>query len=273
MKLRSGFGALALLLTTTLPQAAQAHRAWFLPSETVLSGEDAWITVDAAVSNDLFYANHVPLRTEGVKVTKPDGAAGQIENGSTGKLRSTFDLHLTAPGTWKIDNERTGVNGSYTLNGEQKRLPRGAGADEIGKLIPADATDVKLRENLMRNEFFVTLGAPTETVFTPTGKGLEMVPVTHPNDLVSSEEGVFRFLIDGKPAAGVEATVVLGDSRYSDKPVEVHATANEAGEVRIVWPQPGMYWLEAEAKDNNVSVPGATERGLGYVTTLEVMAP
>jgi hypothetical protein len=33
---------------------AQAHRAWLLPSATVLSGTDAWVTVDAAISNDLF---------------------------------------------------------------------------------------------------------------------------------------------------------------------------------------------------------------------------
>ena len=30
------------------------------PSSTV----DQWVTVDAAVSNDLFYFNHVPLRIE-----------------------------------------------------------------------------------------------------------------------------------------------------------------------------------------------------------------
>lgn len=277
MKMRSRLGAraalLAVSLAAVLPGSAQAHRAWFLPSETILSGEDAWITVDGAISNDLFYPNHFPLGPDGVTVVKPDGSAGAIENAARGKIRSTFDLHLDQPGTWKIGNMRSGVFGRYKLNGEQQRLPRGAQADEIEKLIPAGATDIEIRENVMRNEFFVTLGAPTDAVFTPSGKGLEMVPVTHPNDLVANEEGVFRFLIDGKPAAGVELTAILGGGRYANQPVEVKATSDAKGEVRLAWPQPGMYWLEAETKDKNTIVPGATERGLGYVTTLEVMAP
>ena len=55
----------ALALAVCLPLSAQAHRAWMLPSATVLSGEEPWITVDAAVSNDLFYFEHVPMRQIG----------------------------------------------------------------------------------------------------------------------------------------------------------------------------------------------------------------
>ena len=47
--------ALAVSLSVALPMAAHAHRAWMLPSATVLSGNEPWVTVDAAVSNDLFY--------------------------------------------------------------------------------------------------------------------------------------------------------------------------------------------------------------------------
>ena len=42
---------LVLALCIGLPiSAAQAHRSWMLPSATVLSGDDVWVTVDAAVS-------------------------------------------------------------------------------------------------------------------------------------------------------------------------------------------------------------------------------
>lgn len=47
--------ALVALPVTVLPTIAEAHRAWMLPSATVLSGDDPWVTVDAAISNDLFY--------------------------------------------------------------------------------------------------------------------------------------------------------------------------------------------------------------------------
>ena len=66
--------AVALACAATLP--AQAHNAWLLPSTTVLSKAD-WITVDAAVSNDLFFFNHVPLNVQGLQITAPDGSALQ----------------------------------------------------------------------------------------------------------------------------------------------------------------------------------------------------
>lgn len=55
MRIPTRIAAAAAALVLSLPIAAQAHRAWLLPSATVLSGKDVWVTVDAAVSNDLFF--------------------------------------------------------------------------------------------------------------------------------------------------------------------------------------------------------------------------
>ncbi|HSX65264.1 MAG TPA: DUF4198 domain-containing protein, partial [Pseudoxanthomonas sp.] len=60
---------LALTLAAALPFSAMAHKAWLQPSQTVIAGTNPWITVDAAVSNDLFYFNHVPLRIDGLVIT------------------------------------------------------------------------------------------------------------------------------------------------------------------------------------------------------------
>jgi hypothetical protein len=54
--LRAASIAIALSAAASL---AQAHNAWLLPSSTVFSKADT-VTVDAAVSNDLFVANHAP---------------------------------------------------------------------------------------------------------------------------------------------------------------------------------------------------------------------
>src|SRR5690606_1253455 len=93
---------LASVIVLAVPLAAEAHRAWILPSATVLSGDDLWITVDAAVSNDLFYFNHRPLQLDGLHVTAPDGTELELQNASVGEIRSTFDVHLTKPGTYKL---------------------------------------------------------------------------------------------------------------------------------------------------------------------------
>ncbi|WP_188065629.1 DUF4198 domain-containing protein [Sphingobium sp. KCTC 72723] len=246
-------GAVAALM---LSGAAQAHRQWMMPSSTTLSGTDSWVTVDAAVSNDLFYFEHVPMRTDGIVVTQPDGSAGKIENAATGKYRSTFDVHLTQPGTYRIANASTNVMGSYMLNGKQERLPRGTTKDKLASVIPAGATDVQVAEASNRNEIFVTLGAPSTGIFKPTGSGIELVPVTHPNDLVSGESATFQFLLDGKPAAGLKVTVIPGGIRYRDALGQMDLVADKDGKVAINWAQPGLYWL-------NASIGGGREGGEG----------
>lgn len=264
---------LASTIAMLLPAGAHAHRAWMLPSSTVLSGDDVWVTVDAAISNDLFYFEHQPMRLDTVKATGPDGAEEKIEHAATGRYRSTFDVHLVKKGTYKIGSAGTGVVGGYTLNGEQKRLPRGLSADKLAAAIPAGATDVKLTETASRNEIFVTVGAPTDTVLKPVGKGLELVPVTHPNDLIAGEAAVFGFTVDGKPAANIELTVIPGGIRYRDALKEMTLKTDAEGKVSITWPEAGMYWLSASATDKATTVPNATERRMTYVSTLEVLAP
>lgn len=289
-------GALAVLM---LPASAQAHRQWMLPSSTTLSGNDSWVTVDAAISNDVFYFEHFPMGTDNIAVTEPDGTSGKIENAAKGRYRSTFDVHLTKPGTYRIANVSTGVMGSYMLNGKQERLPRGTTKDKLASVIPAGATDVQTAEMSNRNEIFVTLGAPTTTIFKPTGVGLEMVPVTHPNDLVSGEAATFQFLLDGKPAADLKVTVIPGGIRYRDALGQMDLTTGKDGKVAITWPQPGMYWLNASIGGGREGGPGGPggeggaggpgagappaprpqapagppQRRAAYVSTLEVLAP
>lgn len=264
---------LPLLAFAALSAPSYAHRQWMLPSSTIVSGDDVWVTVDAAVSNDLFLFEHNPLRLDNVKVWAPDGTEVAIENAATGRYRSVFDVHLTKKGTYKIANSGGGIMGSYKVGGEEKRLPRGTTAEQLATLIPANATDVRVSEGWTRNEVFVTSGEPTDGVLKPSGKGLELAPVTHPNDLVVGEDAVFRFLIDGKPAANLEVDVVPGGIRYRNALNDRKFNTDANGEVRISWPEPGYYWINAATTDDKTSVKGATQRRLSYITTIEVQAP
>ncbi|WP_028240249.1 DUF4198 domain-containing protein [Stutzerimonas azotifigens] len=283
----------AVALAVCLPLSAEAHRAWMLPSATVLSGEDPWITVDAAVSNDLFYFEHFPLRLQGIgdteavpagsppgarprpaarlSVLAPDGSEVQPQNGSLGRYRSTFDLHLTQKGTYKLAVANAGLFASYKENGQTRRW-MGSAAD-FAKQVPADAEELKVSQTNTRMEVFVTSGSPSETVLEPTGQGLELRPETHPNDLFAGEAAEFVFLLDGKPAAGVEVSVIPGGIRYRDQLGEMNLTTDAAGKVSITWPNPGMYWLEAETRTTAGVTAPASERRASYSATLEVLAP
>lgn len=255
---------------------ASAHRQWMMPSSTVLSGDDVWVTVDAAVSNDLFYFEHQPLRLDAVKAWAPDGTEVAIENKSTGRYRSTFDVHLTQKGTYRIASVADMLMGSYDLNGKTERLPRGTTAENLAERVPAGATNVKTAEANNRNEIFVTVGEPTNTLFKPTGKGIELVPVTHPNDLIAGEAATFQFLLDGKPAADLPVTVIPGGIRYRDQLGQIDLKTGADGKVSVTWPEAGMYWLNVttpQAGEGAEGTPPPIARRASYVTTLEVLAP
>jgi uncharacterized GH25 family protein len=258
-----------LALSALLPLAAQAHRQWLLPSATVLSGAQQWVTVDAAVSNDLFYFEHFPLRLDGLVVTAPDGNATKAENQNTGRYRSTFDVQLTQPGTYRIAVVSHGLFASYKVDGQVKRF-RGS-EEAFRKDVPANAQELKVTQADGRVESFVTSGKPTNGALKTTGQGLEMAPVTHPNDLVAGETASFRVLLDGKPLANQKVSVVPGGVRYRDKLDETNATTDADGKFSVKWPAPGMYWMEAETQDDKTSVKGATVRRAVYAVTVEVM--
>jgi len=258
----------AAALALCLPLAAQAHDLWLLPSSTVLSGQDDWITVDAAVSNDKFYFNHAPLRLDGLAIVAPDGAAAQADNVGRGKLRNTFDLQLRQSGTYRVAVVNDGAFARWKEDGKPK-FYRG-GADGLAAAIPAQAQELQVVQSLGRVETFVTAGKPSPV--KPVGTGLELVPVTHPNDLYAGEAAAFQLRLDGQPAAGLEVTVVPGGSRYRDKLDEIKTTTDKDGKFQVTWPQPGMYWVEASTEDARTTVPRATKRRLSYSGTLEVLA-
>lgn len=280
-------GLIAGLILSAVP--ALAEKNWILPSATVFSGNEGWVSLDVANSGDLFFADHRPGNLDQIKVWAPDGTPGKIQNGTMLRRRAVFDVQLDKPGTWKIGTQSANVMGSFKINGEERRVggrggpPPGAGGPNAPAAapprpltvadIPADATDVKLTQISSRNDVFVTLGEPTRTIFAPTGKGLEFDPITHPDELVTGETARFRFLVDGKPAAGLHVQVVLGGTRYRNSENAMDLVTGSDGIVQIKWPAAGLYWMGATLTDAHPTEPRATERRMMYSATLEVLTP
>lgn len=260
--------ALIAASVSLLALPAQAHRAWLLPSATVLSGTEPWVTVDAAISNDLFYFEHHPMQLDNLSVEGPDGKNVAAENMAKGRFRSTFDLKLVQPGTYRIIVVNQGISANYKLDGQNKRW-RGK-AEDLEKSIPANATEVKISENHGRIESFVTSGKPSTDALKPTGVGLEMIPVTHPNNLAAGEKATFRLVLDGQPASGVKVEVVPGGIRYRDKLNDSTVTTDESGTFAVTWPGPGFYWMSASVRDNKSKIKDAQRRST-YSTTVEVL--
>lgn len=257
--------ALAFITTTI----AHGHRHWLLASTTVLSGTDQWVTVDAAVSNDLFFPNHVPIPLQKITVTGPDGTSVEMHNGNMGNIRSTMDFKVEQEGSYKVAYVNDMYFARWMENGEPQRW-RGTRAQlESSDLLKKEG--IQIANYSTRVETVVTCGAPSMEVFSTHNSALEMIPVTHPNDIFVGEPVVFEFHNEGKEAAGITFTIIRGNDRFRDQPEEMQATTGEDGRIEVTFTQPGRYWLSGSVDAAPGSIEGKPlKRVYTYTFTFEV---
>ncbi len=228
-------------LLGVLPGQALAFRSWLKPSTTQVEGQAPWITVDAATSEGVFDFDNVPVKLDGLTVTGPDGKPVAANGPATGHLRSTFDLQLSQPGTYRISVVNVAVMANYTQNGQMQRF-RGT-EDEFAKAVPANADGLKVSRTYNRVETFVTYGKANSTALAPAGSGLELIPLTPPTDLVAGDTAKFRLLLDGQPLANAAVGVVPGGARFRNGLKDTVATTDAGGEVSVTWATAGDYLL------------------------------
>lgn len=254
--------------------STQAHRAWILPDVTVLSGNNPTVTFDAAVSNGIFNFDHVPVRPDTLTITAPNGAEVKPENVHVGRFRGVFDVKLEQEGTYRVFSASHGLRATWVdAEGKRQMWPaRGQTYSKEGfdKAVPKKAKDLVITQASRRVETFVTNKAPSDNALKVTNQGLELQPITHPNDLFAGEPAKFRFLIDGKAAEGVEVTLVREGSRYRNSQEEIVLKTDKKGEINVEWNGAGRYFVEAEYQDNKAKKPATVRAGV-YVAVLEVL--
>ena len=258
---------LAILAGASL--SAQAHHPWLLPSSTLVDGKDGFVAVDAAASEDLFEFDARGLPLDGLAVTAPDGrAVVPTAVNTSSRHRSSFELTLEQPGTYRVANVSEGVMVSYGQGGETRRF-RGT-REAWEKARPADATEVRVTATASRVETFVARQRPSDQPFAATNAGLELIPLDPPVDLSDGDRTRFRLLLDGKPLPDAAVSLLRGGNRYRYKMGEQSLRTDAKGEFSVAWAEPGRYWLGVSH-----AVPGATAeappaRRLSYSATLEV---
>lgn len=246
---------------------AHAHGVWIAPSSTVLSAPQ-FVTFDAASSSVPFMIDHRPLVIDALSIVAPDGSKVTPVNVMKGELRTVFDAKFEQQGTYRLELLRTGFRASWK-DAENKPKRFMGTAEALAKEVPADAKDLQVTETDSRMENYVTVGKPT--ALKTTGKGLELVAATHPNDLVTGEPIELTFLVDGKPTEGVEVAIIRSQSRYRNNTDEKTYKTDKNGKLTVTLSEAGMYWLDADFKDNKVTNSIAKQRSLAYVITLEVL--
>ncbi|MCH6256497.1 DUF4198 domain-containing protein [Puniceicoccaceae bacterium K14] len=261
------------LLTIALPiigllSTAEAHRIWMIPSTSTLSGEDQWISVEAAISNDLFFPNHYPVPLKFVKATSPSGKELELRSTAEGKIRSSFEVLLEEKGSYRIAYENKMLFVSWKENGEYKRFRGTREQAEEKELKGKEA--LKFGEYFTRVETIVTSGTPSDLKLK--GTGVEFSFETHPNDLYFGETARFQVLLDGEPQAECTVTVIKGNDRFRDSVDEIEVKSDSEGFIEINWPSAGRYWIEAYIETEPGEFLGKPVTcGSDYVLTVEVL--
>jgi uncharacterized GH25 family protein len=266
--MQNSLAKISALLLVMAPALSQAARPWLLPSQTIVARSGGWVAVDAAMADDLFAVNQAAMPVDSLLVTGPDGQAVTPQNPYKARTRSSFDLELRTPGTYRIAVADSMVMARWEEDGKPKRW-RGTAA-EMAANIPAGAAKLEVEQVQRRIEAFVTVGSPTE-VKGAKGEGLELLPQQHPNDLYAGETTKFRVLLDGKPARDLAVEILAGGTRYRDTPGELTLKTDANGEVAVTWPAPGLYWLDAGIDDEHATVPNVKKRRASYNATFEVL--
>ena len=264
--------ALGASVMLTLPMAAHAHRTFLLPSTTLADNADAVVTFDASATEELFVPDHA-LQLGTVVVTGP--AQTEPENTWNGKQRNSFELKLPKAGTYRVSLINDGLSAMYKVDGQMKRW-RGT-AETFAKEVPANAQELNVTRMRSRTETFVRAGDDvSKTDWKSDGNGIEMTPLTQPTELFTGDTTTLRFSLNGKPAAGLDVTIIRGGNRYRDALGEITLKTDKDGQVAIKWPDAGMYWIGTNTGRPPQGTTGTLEKPVvraSYSATLEVLQP
>lgn len=245
--------ALATLLSLAAwAGSAQAHMTWILPNTSHAEGKEATVSVDAAVSEDLFQFERA-LKLETLRITGPDGQPREAEGRSSARHRESFELKLVQDGTYRISHTSQGLMASYRLGGETKRF-RGS-ADAFAKDVPANAEVLGVTLNHNRQQTFVSKETPEPARFAAEGQGLEVLPLGPVTDLSTGDTTRLQLLLNGQPLPGATLKLLRDGNRYRYKLGEELLTSDAQGVVHIQWREAGRYLLGASAGDRPAAPP------------------
>lgn len=269
---RGSVVAAGLSLGMLFTAPVQAHPLWILPSEFNSSTEEAeWLTFDVSASHTVFgFDKGVPLNT--IRVISPDGDRNYLGSYFKGHRRSVFDYKFDQDGTYRVQGQRPPFFFTSYKSGKRdtpKRMM--ADSQEAKQRLPKNARDVKTMLIDVTSTVYVTRNGPTDVVFQPKGKGFELTPITHPNDIAQNELTSFEVLLDGQPVAGAEVEVTPGGTRYRNARNSIELVTDETGRIEFTPAQAGPWLMSATLTAVDES-PLADEKISTRFLTFEVIA-
>lgn len=289
----AGAGLLAL------SQLAAAHTPYLLP--LTFSVSRPYVSLQAGISDELFFVPEGAVRTD-YYVVNPAGARSKLDKLTHLKDYTNIEADTPEAGTYRFVTGDEGARATKfaKVDGVWRivRVPRPQAAQPAGgemqmqqaasarAAAPAPATPPRFIDeaalpagaevtevlNVRRLETYVSKGAPSRGALAATGQGLEVRPVTHPNEIFIDQGFTFDTLLDGAPLPGLEFTVYRAGNAYEDKKVFAEVKSDARGRVALKFDKPGIYLMTARypALSNAPLAQKPAARSYGYTLTFEV---
>ncbi len=261
MKIKS----LALASTMMmLAPIANAHTPYLKPLSFEPVSRDS-MTLDASFAEQ-FFVPEVAISNAPFEVEQPDGSIVPVETVVNLKTRNVLEQTLEQEGTYKFSTgKRLGaIFRVYDLNGERGSV---RGNEEP---LPEGAVLTEHFQSVTSAVAYVTKKGPTEKVLAGTGKGLEIVPATHPNGLFAGDRFEFTLQYEGKPLAEQTVTVYFANDQFSEEADFQKLTTNSKGVASATLDKQGLYLLQVRVKE--AAPEGEAVPLYSYTTTLTLEA-
>jgi hypothetical protein len=285
--------SLLALAATTLAASPALAGAFLLPSNFGPTRD--LVTIQAGQS-EAYFTSGGAIRAPGdFTAIDPKGATVKLGAGTNFRELTILEAPIPSDGTWRITTgDRVQRTAKWArINGEWKQIrqpqpagrgpggpggapggpPGGRGGNQVEEsAVPADAERMDA-VSLIKAETYVSRNKPDKAALASTGKGFELSPITHPNEVYAEEAFKFTLLSDGKPVAGLAFTVAKGGEQYVDSPFHTDGKTDAQGQGAIKLKDPGVYVLEASWSPlGGAPAPGAAPAPLtvAYTLTFEV---
>lgn len=279
-RLRTPHLSLALsFLLGSCAQLSHAHSAapYLLPEQFDIKNNS--VSLQSAITIEKFYSPNRNYQTRFFG-TLPDGTAQEIKPVATLERFTLLDLATPKDGTYQVKtaNEHSSVVDYALVENRWLRIrterptttPAATPAPAMPAATPvstntAEAATPRPRRFVYADELpataqkaqtqviqlaetYLSKNAPS-SVTKPTGKGLELIPITHPNEVFAADGFEFVMQFDGKPIPKLELELYRGAGAYDEAKTQDlgHVYTDEQGRAKLDFKETaGVYLLFAQ---------------------------